>query len=220
MTPSAPAMPRASALKPPPKKEEGPTNLGKQAPVTPPKAVAVAKKVVSPKKEEAGAPKSPEQKATTAKSGVKVKPTPRSPPPIGLSGSESTSGASQHSDGRSKSEEKEEKEDREASRSRTPLERRPYGAKQRKKAAQGNFGKVRFEDPVASVVNERNEEGGVKGKEGGKSKGKSGGKFGGKQKGKGKGKKGQKGKSKQGKSKTKQGKGSGEASPRRSGDRG
>ena len=102
---------------------------------------------------------------------------------------------------RGKSEEK--GADREKSRS--PLQRRPFGTKQRKKAAKGEFGKVKFADPIddRDKSEEKKKDGGKEegrsretGKGSSKDKPKGKGKQKGKQKGKHKGKSKQKGKAK------------------------
>ena len=111
-----------------------------------------------------------------------VKATPKSPPPQGLSpyssesvsgaGSPLTSGSGKHSPGEKRS------------RTRSPLVRRPHGAKQRRKFAQGKFGRVQFADPIDDSQEKKAEEsdrerrekqpvkGGAKSKEKGRGKGK------------------------------------------------
>lgn len=110
-----------------------------------------------------------------------VKATPKSPPPQGLS-SYSSESVGNRSPGEKRS------------RTRSPFVRRPHGAKQRRKFAQGKFGRVQFADPIDDSQEKRAEEsdrerrekqpvkGGAKSKEKGRGKGK------GKNKGKGKGK--------------------------------
>ena len=156
-----------------------PGALKKPAEVVAPKEVA---RPVTPPK--AGAPSTPPgtvaSAAATAGSGVTPKPTPRSPPPIGLSSASSpttpprsereTSG----SPGKS-GESEESKGGRDKLRS--PLGRRPQGAKQRARFAKGNYGdqRVKFRDPIDN-----------RGRDGGPEKGNASGK--GKPYGKGKGK--------------------------------
>ena len=124
-----------------------------------------------------------------------LKATPKSPPPerdhaCGLSTSSYTEVEVDKED--SPSSDRKESREKKKSRSRTPLVRRPKGAKQRKKFAQHKEGqrrspKVTFAEPLEEGRSaEKGKGGGEKGKQKGKSKGYKGKK--GKQKGKGKGK--------------------------------
>lgn len=129
-------------------------------------------------------------------SGVKPTPTPKSPPPTGISSPSSPMTGGEKSPGAGS---KAESKDKERSRTRSPLARRPQGSKQRKKFAKGQYGDLRVK--FADLIDNR-------GQEDKQRKGK------GHQKGKGKGKhksKGKKGKQK-GKAKDPGGKGRG-ASP-------
>ena len=191
VTPPKAAPPRAPSPKPPPGEGEG-------------------KKLKEDAKDAKG------KKAMEAK-GLKA--TEKSPPPQGLSSysSESVSGgASPLTSASGKKSEASRK-----SKSRSPLARRPYGDKQRKKHAKGEFGKVKFADPIDNRGADRQERAGEPSQEkgGGKDKGKSKGKNKGKLKGKGKGKSKaskSKGKAKQ----SEKGKRSGGASPERTGGKG
>ena len=81
----------------------------------------------------------------------------------------------------------EEEEPKQRAPSRSPLKRKGYGTKQRRKFKKKYGDRVKFEDPVARDVEESKEKGsGQKGKQKGKPKGKGKGKQKGKQKGKGK----------------------------------
>ena len=118
-------------------------------------------------------------------SGSKVvpKPTPKSPPRTGISSPSSQTAGGDKSPGEgSRKSPGEGSEKEEKKRSRTPLNRRPHGAKQRRKFAKGNYGdmRVKFADPIDNRGKD-----GKKGGEKGRSKGK------GKGKGKSKSKKGQ-----------------------------
>lgn len=152
---------------------------GSMRPTTPPKA---------------SSPATPQEKLSEANaaagSGFQPKATPKSPPPIGLSpvSSPTTPAASvkekSESPGRSgDSQAKSEKREK----SRSPLGRRPQGAKQRARFAKGNYGdqRVRFANPIDNRGRDgRADKGGGKGKE--KSPGKGKGKVKGKQKSKSK----------------------------------
>lgn len=182
----------------PPQKLEGatPKSGGARAPVTPPKA-GPAKPGILKTPPGSGGTKTEKEKSNkeTEKKAVdvaKVKATPKSPPPQGLSpySSESVSGAgSPLTSGSAK-----EGQERKRSRTRSPLARRPFGAKQRRKFAQGKFGRVQFADPVDDAREKSSEKKGEEGakeepkKGGGKHKGKGKGKNKGKNKGKSKGK--------------------------------
>ena len=174
---------RPGALKKP---QESPSReKGSVRPVTPPKANSP----VTP-------PATVKTTAATAGTGVVPTPTPKSPPPIGLSpctspttpeGSMREKSESPGKSGDSKgSEEKREK-------SRSPLGRRPQGAKQRARFAKGNYGdqRVKFADPI-----DNRDRGGGAGKGDGSGKGKASGKGKGKSKNKGKTKGKQKSKGK------------------------
>lgn len=119
---------------------------GSMRPTTPPKA---------------SSPATPQEKLSEANaaagSGFQPKATPKSPPPIGLSpvSSPTTPAASvkekSESPGRSgDSQAKSEKREK----SRSPLGRRPQGAKQRARFAKGNYGdqRVRFANQSTTEV--------------------------------------------------------------------
>lgn len=189
VTPSPP--PRPGALK----KPMGSTEKGAMAPVTPPKAGSPAT-----------SPARASSTAATAGTGVIPKPTPKSPPPIGLSPASSPTTPPPSVRGKSSSpgkggESTEGSEGRKKKRSRTPLRRRPPGKKQRAQFAKGNYGdqRVKFANPI-----DNRGQGGDNERKGGKDKGKQPGKGKGKSKGKSKGKPKGKGKDKPKKDDSKQ----------------
>ena len=155
----------------------------------------------------AGSPASPpggvKTTAATDGCGGTPKGSPKSPTPIGLSPISSPTTPEGSLRGKSESPGKSgdsggsgEKRDK----SRSPLGRRPQGAKQRARFAKGNYGdqRVKFRDPI----DDRDQDGGA-GKGDGSGKGKPSGKGKGKNKSKGKAKGKQKNK---GKEKGRQGK--------------
>lgn len=133
--------------------EEPPSNKGAAQPVTPPKAP-------------------PAKPQNTQKENPVVGATPKmhpSPPPrrkeavageVTLSTPSESSKASRSPGGKS------EEKGADRKKSRSPLQRRPFGTKQREKAAKGEFGKVKFADPIDD--RDKSEE---KKKDGGKEEG-------------------------------------------------
>lgn len=183
---------RPSALRRPKSPDKPPSNKGAAQPVTPPKAP-------------------PAKPQNTQKENPVVGATPKmhpSPPPrrkeaaageVTLSTPSESSKASRSPGGKS------EEKGADRKKSRSPLQRRPFGTKQRKKAAKGEFGKVKFADPIddRDKSEEKKKDGGKEegrlrdtGKGSSKDKPKGKGKQKGKQKGKHKGKTKQKGKAK------------------------
>ena len=146
---------------------------GAARPVTPPRGPPPRASELAPKGLAAlrhnSAPKSPSNKSSRGETEGEES-SPRTSDPTGRSEGPSPSRA----------------------RSRTPLQRRPHGSKQRKKFERGEFGdkRVRFANPL--VAGEKGQGDGPKGKKGkgkkGKGKGRGGKHKGGKQKGKSPGK--------------------------------
>ena len=188
MTPPPPTRPGAL------KKPMGSAEKGAMAPITPPKAGSPA---TSPARASTA--------AATAGSGVIPTPTPKSPPPIGLSPASSPTtpppSSKEKSSSPGKGGESTEGSERKRKRSRTPLSRRPQGKKQRARFEKGNYGdqRVKFANPI-----DNRGQGGDSERRGGKDKGKQPGKGKGKSKGKSKGKPKGKGKDKSKKEDAKQ----------------
>ena len=217
---------RPSAIREPAPVATTPKFGGARAPITPPKAAPPRAPSPKPPPGEGDGKKGKEDskdaKAKKAMEAKGLKATEKSPPPQGLSSYSSESVSGGNSPLTSASGRKSEASKK--SKSRSPLARRPYGNKQRKKHAKGQFGKVKFADPIDDREGNRQGRAGEPSQEkgGGKDKGKDKGKSKGKNKGKPKGK--GKGKSKASKSKGKakqseKGKRPGGASPERTGGR-